>query len=300
MALVPFKDMMAEAERGQYAVGYFECWNLESLFAVADAAEATRSPVILGFSGISLPNPERVVKDRLGPYAALGLETCRAISTPACLLFNESAHMDWVLEAINLNFSLVMFVGDDLEYETLVERVRQVVAAAHAAGISVEGEISSVPGLSGELSAAPGERNLTDPARARQFVEQTGVDVLAVNVGQAHLHGREKVRLDMARLDELRQALPVPLVLHGSTSVAREDVAEAVGRGIRKINVGSSLKLAYLEETRRACQAVGQHYNPYQVVGSGLAEDVLVAGRLGVQRVVEDLMRLFGSAGKAW
>ena len=299
MALVSFNDMMAEAEQGQYAVGYFECWNLESLFAVADAAEATRSPVILGFSGISLPNPRRVVKDRLSPYAALGLETCRAISTPACLLFNESADMDWVLKAIDLDFSLVMFTGDDLDYETLVERVRQVVAVAHRAGIAVEGELSSVPGLSGELSSAPADRNLTAPIEAREFVEQTGVDVLAVNVGQAHLHGREKVHLNMARLDELRQALPVPLVLHGSTSVAREDVAEAIKRGIRKINVGSSLKAAYMEETRRACQGVGQHYNPYQVVGSGLAEDVLVAGRLGVQRVVEDLMRLFGSAGKA-
>lgn len=299
MALVSFNDMMAEAERGQYAVGYFECWNLESLFAVADAAEAMRSPVILGFSGISLPNPERVVKDRLSPYAALGLETCRAISVPACLLFNESAEMDWVLKAIELDFSLVMFTGDDLDYETLVERVRQVVAVAHQAGIAVEGELSSVPGLSGELSNAPTDRNMTGPTQAREFVEQTGVDVLAVNVGQVHLHGREKVHLNMARLDELRRALPVPLVLHASTSVIREDVAEAVKRGIRKINVGSSLKTAYMEETRRACQRVGEHYNPYQVVGSGLAEDILVAGRLGVQRVVEDLMRLFGSAGKA-
>lgn len=299
MSLVSFKELMAEAERGQYAVGYFECWNMESLFAVADAAEAARSPVILGFSGIALPSPRRVVKERLSPYAALGLETCRVMSVPACLLFNESAHMDWVMEAIDLGFSQVMFTDDDMDYSTLVERVRQVVAKAHPAGVAVEGEISAVPGLSGELSAPPGDLHLTDPGLARQFVEQTGVDALAVNVGQAHLHGRQKVHLNMDRLAELREAIPVPLVLHASTSVVREDLVSAVKLGIRKINVGSILKLSYFEATRQACQGVGEHYNPYQVVGSGLEQDILVAGRLAVQRVTEELMHLFGSAGRA-
>jgi fructose/tagatose bisphosphate aldolase len=221
------------------------------------------------------------------------------MSTPACLLFNESAHMDWVMAAIDLGFSQVMFTDDDMDYSTLVERVRQVVAKAHPAGVAVEGEISAVPGLSGELSAAPSDLHMTDPSLAHQFVGQTGVDVLAVNVGQAHLHGRQKVHLNLERLAELREAVPVPLVLHGSTSVAREDLVSAVKLGIRKINVGSILKLAYFEATREACQRVGEHYNPYQVVGSGQEQDILVAGRLAVQRVTEELMHLFGSAGRA-
>src|SRR6185436_15629698 len=87
MAIVRFQDLMASAERGSYAVGYFESWNLESLLAVADAAEATRSPVILGFSGIYLPHPDRVAGDRLSTYAAMGLDVCRPLSVPACLLF---------------------------------------------------------------------------------------------------------------------------------------------------------------------------------------------------------------------
>jgi fructose/tagatose bisphosphate aldolase len=165
--------------------------------------------------------------------------------------------------------------------------------------VAVEGEISAVPGISGELSAPPGDLHLTDPGLARQFVEQTGVDALAVNVGQAHLHGRQKVHLNMDRLAELREAIPVPLVLHASTSVVREDLVSAVKLGIRKINVGSILKLSYFEATRQACQGVGEHYNPYQVVGSGLEQDILVAGRLAVQRVTEELMHLFGSAGRA-
>src|SRR5512135_922370 len=100
MPLVPFAELMADAQQRGYAVGYFESWNLESLQAAADAAEATRSPVILGFSGLTLPDSRRVVRDQLAYYAALGLAACRELSVPSCLLFNESPHLNWVMDAI--------------------------------------------------------------------------------------------------------------------------------------------------------------------------------------------------------
>src|SRR5437773_10617420 len=106
MPLVSFHDLMHCAEEGRYAVGYFEGWNLESLLAVADAAEAMRSPVILGYSGIYLPHPERRVVDPLAVYAAMGTEVGRRLTVPCCLLFNESPYLDWVLEAIRLGFQL--------------------------------------------------------------------------------------------------------------------------------------------------------------------------------------------------
>src|SRR2546426_3960295 len=102
MPLADFKEMMAEAERGGYAVGYFESWNLESLQAVADAAESMHSPVILGFSGISLPHPARRTKEALSIYAALGTQACKELSVPSCLIFNESPYFDWVTKAIDL------------------------------------------------------------------------------------------------------------------------------------------------------------------------------------------------------
>jgi ketose-bisphosphate aldolase len=299
MPLLPFKDMMVQAERGQYAVGYFESWNLESLLAVADAAEAMRSPVILGFSGIYLPHHERVVKDILSLYASLGVETCRRLSVPACLLFNESAHFDRVSEAIDLGFSLVMFTDESLSLEEQIGRVRLVVEKAHSASVAVEGELMALPGVMGRLSTLPDDLRLTDPMVASAFVERTGVDALAVNVGQVHLHGQSEVRLDLSRVRELKEALRVPLVLHGASSVFRADLAEAIRLGVRKINVGSVLKRAYFEALRRACLEVGDNYNPYEVVGSGLDRDVLAAGRVVLQGVVEDLMHLFGSAGRA-
>jgi fructose/tagatose bisphosphate aldolase len=299
MSLVPFSELIAAAEQGQYAVGYFESWNLESLLAVADAAEATRSPVILGFSGICLPSPERMVKEKLGVYAGLGLETCRSLAVPACLLFNESPDLDWVLESIDLGFNLVMFSDDRLGWEEQLERIVRVVGKARAAGAAVEAELAALPGILGELTAVPTEARLDDPASARAFVERSGVDALAVNIGQVHIHGRSQVHLDLSRLAELRAAVPVPLVLHGATSVLPADLAAAVQGGVRKINVGSILKRTFFETLRRASNQVGEAYNPYQVMGSGLSGDVLSVARLALQRVVEDYMRLFGSAGKA-
>lgn len=299
MALVPFKDMMAEAERGQYAVGYFECWNLESLMAVADAAEAVRSPVLVGFSGIYLPDPQRLVREQLSVYAAMGLDVCWSLAVPANLVFNESPYPDAVLKAIDLSFGLVMFSDENLSPPEQLEHVRKVVHVAHQAAAAVEGEAMALPGMAGELTNAPADLRLTDTQAARAFVEQTGIDAFAVNVGQAHLHGRGEVHLDFEQLAELRKAIPVPLVLHGASSVSRSDLTEAIRSGIRKINFGSVLKRSYFDTTRKACLQTKKGYNPYKVVGSGLADDILVAGRLALQKTVEDLLRLLGSAGRA-
>src|SRR5262249_44960561 len=122
MPLVPFHTLMQDAEKGGYAVGYFESWNLESLLAVAAAAQATRSPLILGFSGIYLLHPQRWVKDPFSVYAAMGLEVGRGLSVPCCLLFNESPHLHCVLSAVDLGYQLVMYTDDSLAPEELEER----------------------------------------------------------------------------------------------------------------------------------------------------------------------------------
>jgi ketose-bisphosphate aldolase len=299
MPLTCFKEMVTAAERGGYAVGYFESWNLESLQAVADAAEFTRSPVILGFSGIYLPHPARRAQESLDLYAALGKEACRKLTVPSCLLFNESPHVDWVNRAIELGFGLVMYTDEHLPLDEQSDRIRGIVEIAHRQGVAVEGEMGTVPGVGGELLAAPEGMRLDDPKRACVFVERTGIDAFAVNVGQAHLHGRSEVRLDLARLAELQKAVPVPLVLHGATSVSQSDLREAVRIGVRKINVGSILKRTYFEAIRVACLKVGEDYNPYEVVGSGLERDVLTAGRMALQKTVQELMAVFGSVGRS-
>jgi fructose-bisphosphate aldolase class II len=170
---------------------------------------------------------------------------------------------------------------------------------AHAAGAAIEAEPAPLAGVGGGLDPEANiDRRLTDPADARRFIEDTGADALAVNIGQLHLHGRRLVRLDLERLKAL-SALPVPLVLHGASSVEPADLQAAVALGIRKINVGSRLKQAWFAALGKACAATPASANPYEIVGSGLAADVLDAARYAMQAEVERLMQLFGSAGRA-
>jgi fructose/tagatose bisphosphate aldolase len=299
MTLAAFYELMEDARRGGYAVGYFESWNLESLLSVADAAEAARSPVLLGFSGIYLPNPKRVRCEHLSIYAAMGFAVCQSLSVPACLVFNESPHLNWIFEAIELGINLVMFSDETLEYTKQVEYTRRVVEAAHQYGLAVEGEAIPIPGVASGLQAAPDDTRLTELESACRFIDQTRVDAFAVNLGQVHLHGKREVRLDLDRLRCLQEALEVPLVLHGASSVNKDDLQDAIRLGIRKINVGSSLKQVYFQALKRACDQVGSEYNPYEIIGSGLNEDVLMAGRTALQEKVEEYMRIFGSAGRA-
>jgi ketose-bisphosphate aldolase len=290
---------MAHAEREQYAIGFFESWSLESLSAIADAAEATHSPVLMGFSGIYLNHPERERREVLSLYSTMGLEVCRHTSIPAALVFNESPYRNQVIEAIDLGFGLVMFADNQLTFEDQMTKVQQIVKLAHQAGVAVEGEAESLPGIAGNLIDLPRDARLTNVESAIEFVEQTGVDAFAANIGQVHFHGKRAVHLNLDLLRDLDSALDLPLVLHGSTSVSEEDLVKAIKNGIRKINLSSILKQTYFEAMREACTAAGDTYNPYDVIGSGLREDVLMAGRIALQCKVEHYMRLFGSAGKA-
>jgi fructose-bisphosphate aldolase class II len=299
MPLVSFNDLMGAAKDGGYAVGYFESWDKHSLMAVADAAKIARSPVLLGFSGLHLSHPEQLVRDPLSVYAALGLEVCRQLPTPSTLVFNESPDMDSVLEAAGLGFNLVMYSDEGLEAGDQLARVKEATKSAHLLGAAVEGEIFALPGISNMLVEPPAEVPLTSIDEAIKFAAETGVDALAVNLGQMHLHGRRYVRLNLDRLRDLTKALSVPMVLHGASSVQPEHLQAAIEGGIRKINVGSKLKQTFFETLREASNDAGADYNPYRIVGSGLDGDVLMAARLALRDVVVDLMKLFGSAGKA-
>ena len=299
MPFVPFKKLMDDAENHQYAVGYFESWNLESLLAVCDAAEAMKSPVIIGFSGINLPDYEHVVKNTLSLYSTLATEACKKLSVPVCTIFNESPYLDLVMESIDCGFGLVMFTNDELSFEEQIKQVKMVVDKAHKNSIAVEGEIMSLSGLGESLINIPEEINFTNIDLAKSFVKQTGVDSFAVNIGQVHTIGDEKVHLDFSSLEKLKENIPVPLVLHGASSVYDVDIVEAIKLGIRKINVGKVLKQTYFEALKSEIVKVNDDYNPYQVVGSGLESDVLISARVELQKEIEGLMKLFRSKGKA-
>ena len=286
---------MADAENGGYAVGYFESWNLESLQAVIEAAEELRSPVIVGFSGMHIPDARRSVDERLEIYAAMGLAACKTSSVATAMIFNECPHTEWLEKAVALGFNIVMFADETLTTQQLWRRVRETVVMAGGRA-AVEGEINALPGVAEGLSTKPAALSLTGPDEAARFVEQTGVDSLAVSLGQAHLHGRDKLELDLDRLAAIRGRVGVPLVLHGATSVDDGSIQAGIRIGLRKINVGSALRRAFFAGVKSKIAQVGEDYNPYEVLGSGRGDDLMLAGKLAMKSVVKEKLLLFGSA----
>jgi len=294
---VSFSEMLEDAKKRNYAVGYFESWNLESLLAVCDAAEKMKSPVIIGFGGLFLTNEKRAVEDKLNIYASLAREACKSIAIPACTIFNESRDFNSVLESVDHGYDVVMFVDSGLTVDELTIKVSKIVEKAHKSLVAVEAEIDELPGLD-MLTGNVIESKLTDPEIAKRFASKTKIDSLSINVGQSHSQGK-KVELDFNRLKEIREATDVHLVLHGGSNMSNGDIGKAIDLGVTKFNLGGILKKRYFTALRNAIGDLKDDCNVYEVIGSGFKEDILIKSRMEVQRTVEKYMQLYRSAGKA-
>jgi fructose/tagatose bisphosphate aldolase len=297
MPLEPIGPMMRRAVEGGYAVGYFESWNLESLQGVVDAAERAGAPVILGFNGDFLSRPARRAGERLAWYAALGRAAAASAAVPCGLVFNECPLDDWVRAAVDAGFNLVMPADPGADPDDLVRRVAELTRWAHARGVAVEAEVGELP--CGAAGGPPRGGAPTEPAAAAALVEATGIDLLAVSVGNVHVRVTGAGGLDLDRLAAIRHRVPVPLALHGGTGVAAAALREAVALGVAKVNFGTYLKQRYLAAVRAALAAGREATDPHRLLGLGGPDDVLVAGRLAVRDAVLERIDWLGCRGKA-
>ena len=295
MPIEPISEMIALARREQYAIGYFESWNLESLQGVVDAAEQMRSPVITGFSGEFMSRPERLAAERLELYGALSKAAAESASVPCGVIFNECSRHDWVRRAVTAGFNLVVPIASGPDYEDYVESVAELTRYAHAHGVAVEAEVGELPSAAPGGESTPGEP--TDPEAAAEFVRATCVDLLAVSVGNVHCLMSGQEGLDMDRLSAIREAVPAGLVLHGGTGIAAESLRRAIPLGVVKVNFGTGLKQRYLDVVRAALDT--DEENPHHLLAYGGDRDVLVAGRSAVRDAVLEKMELLGCCGRA-
>jgi ketose-bisphosphate aldolase len=294
MPLTPIDELLQDAREHRYALGYFESWNLESLQGVLDAAEATRSPIIIGFNGEFLSHRDRQQSERLEWYAGLGKAAAASASVPCGLIFNECADDSWVRNAVLAGFNLVMPADPLATNQDYSRRVTALTKFAHQYGVAVEAEIGHLP--SG-LADTPEHSSLTDPELAARFVRETGVDLLAVSVGNVHVLTKGEQGLDLDRLFRIRSKVAKPLVLHGGSGISVTSLHEAIALGVTKVNYGTYLKQRYLNAVRASVAADLE--NPHQLFGMGGDRDVVVAGRLAVCNAVLERIGLLGCCGKA-
>jgi fructose-bisphosphate aldolase class II len=274
-----------KARQAKYAIGAFNAGTFETIRAIIGTANALRSPIILETSS--------------GETDYFGIETLVAIvrsltkrSTVPVLLNLDHAHdVRLVRKAIALGFDIVHYDGSLLTPEKNAAKLRSLVPFAHAHGVLVEGEREHIAGnstLHQKARLTFDRASFTDPNIARAFVLNTGIDTLAVSVGEAHGLYQGVKKIDIARIREIRKATPAFLSLHGGSGVPARDVRAAISAGITKVNINTELRVELAAGLRRALRHSSQIV-PY---------DYLPPVIKSIAGVVEKKIRLFGSAGK--
>ncbi|MGH1525803.1 class II fructose-bisphosphate aldolase [Leifsonia sp. L25] len=281
MPLVPTLDLLHGAVAAHTGVAAFNVIHLETAEALVAAAEEARRPVILQIS--------QNCADYHGGLDAIARGTLALAADSSA---HVAVHLDHAedaaltRQAIDLGFGSVMFDGSTLPYDDNVAATVRVVEYAHANDVSVEAELGEIGGKDG--AHAPGVR--TDPAEARRFVTETGVDALAVAVGSSHAMTERTAQLDLALIAALRHAVHVPLVLHGSSGVADETIESAIRSGITKVNVSTHLNRFFTDAIRAYLRA-----NPDVVDSRRYVRE----GRSAVATEAARLMTLFDVAAGA-
>lgn len=284
MALVSVDQLLQKAEAGNYAVGAFNCNNMEIVQAIVAAAEAEKSPVIIQASqgAIKYAGLNYIVK-----LVELAADT---VSVPVALHLDHGTSFEQVIKCIRYGFSSVMIDGSQLPLEGNIAITKKILEIATPLGISVEAELGKIGGTEDDIVVSDKDAMFTDPKEAKIFVEATGVGSLAIAIGTAHGQYKGKPELDFARLKQIKELVGIPIVLHGSSGVAEEDIKKAIELGVRKVNIDTNIREAFMQEVKNALAKNPAEIDPRKV---------LAPAREAMTAIVREKIRIFGSNGKA-
>lgn len=282
MPLVTSEKMLLDAQKGGYAVGAFNVENMEMVKAVLAAAEELKAPVMLQTT------PSTIKYGSVETYAAIVKAEAEKVSVPVCLHLDHGSSFELAVQAMKAGYTSVMIDGSHEDFENNIAITKKVVDVAKAIGIPVEAELGKVGGKEDDLEA-DADTN-TDPAEAKEFVERTGVSSLAVAIGTAHGFYVGTPVLDKPRVSDIKEVVPVPLVLHGASGLSEEDVRECVERGMCKVNFATELRAAYTAAVKKLLEEKPETFDPKKL------------GVVGMEAVKEQVMirmRMCGCDGKA-
>jgi len=286
--LTSVKEILVKAKEGGYAVGAFNAFNLETAQGIIQGVQKMRSPVIIQITEKTM----EYAGGRAIFNLIKNLSEFYASEIPIGIHLDHGHSFEVIKRAINIGFTSVMYDGSRKKYEDNMMTTKEVVEFCHEKEIDVQAELGCVPYL-GEVSINEEEwvKYMTDPGQAKDFVEKTGVDVLAVGIGNAHGFFKEKRNPDYSRLEMIRKSLNIPLVLHGASDWENGRVVEAIQKGISCFNVDTAIRLSFVNSLASNVMKQG----PMNLD----ARKFLGEARDSVEEVVKEKIKMFGSDGKA-
>lgn len=281
--LVTSKEILLKAQAGGYAVGAFNVENMEMVQAVAEAAEELQSPVIMQTT------PSTVKYAGFDYYLANVKTAAERVSVPVVMHLDHGSSFELAMQALRTGYTSIMIDGSHASFEDNIAVSRTVTDACRPSEIPVEAELGKVGGKEDDLDGGT-DNPYTDPEEAKEFVERTGVDSLAVGIGTAHgiYKGEPKLQYDI--LSRIRDTVDIPLVLHGTSGVPDEAVKECIKRGICKVNYATDLRIAFTKGVNQIFAADADTIDPKKYSG---------AGREEVKKYVMSKIKVCGSVGKA-
>ena len=238
------KEMLIKARKEGYAVPAFNIHNLETIQTVIEAAEEMGSPVILAATPGTMKNAGRAYIQAIAEVAA------KESNVPVALHLDHHETIESIRESLELGVKSVMIDGSHHSFEENIAISKQVVEEAHKYGATVEVELGKLVGQEDDLIVEAKDAAYTDPDAAKEFVEQTGADSLAVAIGTGHGLYETKPDLDFDRLEKISQLVDIPIVLHGASGISKEDVQKCISLGCAKVNVSTELKIPFSESLR--------------------------------------------------
>lgn len=284
--LVNMNDVLKPAQKGKYAVGLFNAVNLELARGIIAAAEQTHSPVIMGTAEVLLPyGPLDEVSYYLIPMA-------KKANVPVVVHLDHGLNKETCIKALELGFTSIMYDCSTDPYEVNVEKVREMAEIAHSYGATIEGELGHVGDNEGSAEGsshlADPSKYFTDPKMAKDFVEKTKVDALAIAVGNAHGAYKLPPKLDFERIQTIAKTVDVPLVLHGGSGLSDNDFKKAIELGISKVNIFTDINIA----------AVKAEFRQFSSMDKGII-DLIPAAVEAIRQECVKKLELFSSTGKA-
>ena len=282
MPLVTSEKIMLRAQKEGYAVGAFNVENMEMVQAVIEAAEEMRAPVLLQTT------PSTVRYAGLEVYYASIAALAKKATVPIAVHLDHGESFDLVVRAIRAGYTSVMIDGSHGSFEENIELTKRVVAVAAPNEIPVEAELGKIGGKEDDLDGGDGG-GYTDPEKAKEFAERTGISSLAVSIGTAHGIYSGIPKLDVERLKAIRKIVEIPLVLHGASGLLDKDVVECISEGICKVNFATELRIAFSDGVKSVLSEKPDTFDP-KAYGK--------AGRERVKELVKNRMTVCGCTGK--
>ena len=281
--LVTSKELLLKAQEGGYAVGAFNVENMEMVQAVLAAAEELNSPVIMQTT------PSTVKYAGLDYYLANVEAAAKRTKVPVVMHLDHGNSFELAMQAYRTGYTSIMIDGSHESFEDNIAVSKAVADACHPGKVPVEAELGKVGGKEDDLDGGD-DNPYTDPQEAKEFVERTGVDSLAIAIGTAHGFYVGTPVLDKERLSEIAKVVSIPLVLHGASGISDEDVADCVSRGISKVNFATELRVAFTDACKKLYVEKPETFDPKAYGKVGMA---------AVKELVMNRMRVCGCDGKA-